>query len=88
VGFRILAQLDALRGDAAAAALALRDAATLLGDADAYERARLDAARARVWRQAGNRADADAARAAACAVFERLGARLDLAALDDERDIR
>ncbi len=88
VGLRILAQLEAGRGDAVAAEAALTEATALLGDADAYERARLDAARARVWRQAGKASAAAAARAAAALVFERLGARLDLAALDDDRDPR
>lgn len=88
VGLRILAQLEARAGDPAAAAAALDEAAALLADADAFERARLDAARARVVAAAGRPDQAAAARAAAAAVYAQLGARVDLAALDDPDDVR
>jgi serine/threonine protein kinase/tetratricopeptide (TPR) repeat protein len=89
VSLRVLAQIDARRGDLAAARTSLDEAARLLGpDADPFEHARIDAARARLLRRAGDPAGADAARARAAAVFERLGARLDLAALDDPDDVR
>jgi tetratricopeptide (TPR) repeat protein/tRNA A-37 threonylcarbamoyl transferase component Bud32 len=88
VSLRVLAQIDARRGDLEAARAALDEAARLLEGADPFERARIDAARARLLRRAGDPEGAEAARARAAEVFATLGARLDLAALDDPDDVR
>ncbi len=88
VGLRIVAQLDARAGVPTAAAAGLEEATRLLADADPFERARLDAAAARLHDHAARPGQAAAARARARAVFSRLGARVDLAALDDPDDIR
>ena len=88
VGLRIVAQLDARAGDHAAAAAGLAEATRLLADADDFERARLEAAAARLHDRAGRPDDAAASRERARAVFTRLGARMDAAALDDLDDVR
>ena len=88
VSLRVLAQIDARRGELAAARASLDEAGRLLAGADPFELARVDAAWARLLRRAGDPPGADAARARAAEVFERLGAKLDLAALDDPDDVR
>ncbi len=80
MSLRILAQIDARRGQRAAARASIASAAMLVGD-DPFERARIDAARWRIDK------DADA-RTRAADTFARLGARLDLEALDDAEDVR
>ncbi len=88
IGLRIIAQLDARTGDLAAAEASLAEATRLCADADAFEKARLDAAAARLHDRAGRPEAAAAARERARDVFAPLGARVDLAALDDPDDIR
>ncbi|MBK9035520.1 MAG: protein kinase [Myxococcales bacterium] len=88
VGLRITAQLEARVGAADEAAAHLAEATRLAADADPFEHARLAAAAARLHDRAGRVEAAAAARAEARAVFTRLGAVVDLAALDDPDDIR
>jgi hypothetical protein len=84
----VLAQIDARAGRLAAAGEALEEAARLLAGTDPCEAARIEAARARWLTRAGDLAGAAAARARAAPVFERLGARIDRAALEDLDDVR
>ena len=88
VGMRITALVAARTGDLEAARSAFAEATRLLGDADDFERARHDAAAAKLEERAGRGEAAEALRARARAVFERLGARVDLRALDDLDDVR
>ncbi|HTJ41774.1 MAG TPA: protein kinase [Kofleriaceae bacterium] len=82
---RIIAVLGALdqRQDALDE---IERARTIVAGTDALEEARTEAAFARVLALLGR--DPSAPRAAARAVFERLGARRDLAVLDDDHEIR
>jgi tetratricopeptide (TPR) repeat protein len=88
IGLRLAAEIDARRGDAPAAAAQIAEATALAAQADAFERARLDAAAARIHDRFGRPEDARAPRARARAVFERLGARLETAALHDLDEVR
>lgn len=84
VARRVLGAILSRGGHADAAAAELARAVELLRDADAGEHARARAEQARHAARAGDGATAAALRAEVRPVFERLGAALDLARLDDD----
>jgi tetratricopeptide (TPR) repeat protein len=94
IALRLLAQLRARTGDRDGALAAIATAAARGAGLDPFESARTEAARARVLRRLGGDDDAAAAasaaeaRAVALADLTRLGARRELAVLDELDEVR
>ena len=86
ITLRFLAAVRAARGQLDDALRHLRRARRCLADRDPMEDARTSVVEARVLAAAGR--DGSDLRERALATFERLGAQLDLAHVDDERDLR
>jgi tRNA A-37 threonylcarbamoyl transferase component Bud32/tetratricopeptide (TPR) repeat protein len=88
IALRLLAQIHARHGDHTAATAAIETATARIAGIDRYEAARTEAARARVLRMARKSDEAAAARDRALAELTTLGARRELAVLDDLDEVR
>lgn len=91
IASRVLGGVLGRRGEYAEAEGLLARAQDQLADADVFEGARTTAQRARFFAlrdQPGDRERAAELRAEAAPIFQRLGASLDLARLDDDLEVR
>ena len=87
IALRLLAQIQA-RLDSPDAPTTIDDAAARMANLDPYEQARTEAARARILRRTGDATAADAALVRARSELEQLGAKRELAVLEELDEVR